>query len=184
MLKPFDRQKKIALTRLTVWAVILVVLTGCSGYQIGNQSLYPSHIRTVYVPIIESSSFRRQFGERLTEAIVKEIELKTPYKVVSSPGADSVLSCSLVDEGKRVVAENRYDDPRQVEIRMQVQANWIDRTGTVLGECGSIEIPAAGQLVMGTSDLTAEMGQSCVTAQQEAIQMIAEQVVAMMEMPW
>ena len=157
---------------------------GCGAYQLGNRTLYPSHIRTVYVPIVESVSFRRYLGERLTEAIVKEIELKTPYKVVSTPNADSVLSCQLVDDGKRVVAENKYDDPRQVEFRVQVQANWIDRTGTVLGECNSIQLPPEGQLIMGTSDLTAEMGQSCQTTQQEAIHKVAEQVVAMMEMPW
>jgi hypothetical protein len=32
-------------------------LTGCAGYQIGNQSLYPADVRTVYVPMVESATW-------------------------------------------------------------------------------------------------------------------------------
>ena len=92
-------------------AACCLCLSGCAGYQIGNQSLYPSHIRTVYVPIFESDSFRPYLGERLTEAVIKEIELKTPYKVVGDAAmADSVLSGKITGETKRVVVQNRYDD--------------------------------------------------------------------------
>ena len=62
----------------------LIVLPGCAGYQIGNRSLYRPDIRTVHVPVVQSESFRRYLGERLTEAIVKEVELRTPYKVVGT----------------------------------------------------------------------------------------------------
>ncbi|KKK73798.1 hypothetical protein LCGC14_2890190, partial [marine sediment metagenome] len=33
---------------------LLVLLAGCAGYQIGSESLYPCHIRTVYVPVFTS----------------------------------------------------------------------------------------------------------------------------------
>src|SRR5687767_14906756 len=86
-------------------------LGGCAGYQLGNGTLYRTDIRTVYVPMFESDSFRRNLGERLTEAVVKEIENKTPYKVLSDPGAaDSVLRGHLVSERKAVLAENRFDE--------------------------------------------------------------------------
>ena len=65
---------------------------GCASYHVGTQSLYAPDVATVYVPMIESGSYRRDLGERLTEAVVKEIELKTPYKVVGTPAADSILS--------------------------------------------------------------------------------------------
>jgi len=57
----------------------------------GTRTLYPPDIHTVYVPIIESNSYRRQLGEWLTEAVAKEIENVTPFKVVNTPEADSVL---------------------------------------------------------------------------------------------
>src|SRR5688500_10305880 len=77
-----------------------ILFSGCAGYQVGQRSLYRPDIRTVYVPVVQSNSFRRYLGERLTEAIVKEIELKTPYKVVDSDAADSVLTVKLVSESK------------------------------------------------------------------------------------
>ena len=78
---------------------------GCAGYQLGNQSLYPSDIKTVFVPVFECDSFRRNLGERLTEAVVKEIERKTPYKVVGSPDADSILAGRIITERKGVLSE-------------------------------------------------------------------------------
>ena len=161
-----------------------LILSGCAGYQIGNRSLYPTHIETVYVPTFDTSSFRRDFGERLTEAVIKEIELKTPYKVVGTPNADSVLTAHVASEGKRVVAENRYDDPRQVQIDMKVEVNWIDRRGQMIRPGGAIALPPAALLVAGSADMTAEVGQSVASTQQQAIQRVAEQIVAMMEAPW
>src|SRR6478735_2844014 len=92
-----------------------VLLTGCIGYHVGTASLYAPDVATVYVPMIESDSYRRDLGERLTEAVVKEIELKTPYKVVSTPNADSVLSARLQVDTRRRVIENAFSDPRVSE---------------------------------------------------------------------
>jgi len=164
--------------------VALLGLGGCAGYQIGNESLYPRHIRTVYVPVFDSASFRRDLGERLTEAVIREIELKTPYKVVGTPDADSVLTGRLIDEGKRLVVQDRYGDPRQVEFRMSVLVNWIDNRGNVLREGQTVPLPPPEVAVAGTADLLPEVGQSCATTQQEAIQRVAQQIVGMMEAPW
>ena len=76
----------------SVCVLQVALLSGCAGYQIGNRPLYRPDIRTVHVPVVQSESYRRYLGERLTEAIVKEIELRTPYKVVDEASADSVLS--------------------------------------------------------------------------------------------
>src|SRR5687768_8924245 len=72
--------------------LVWLTFPGCAGYQLGQRSLYRPDIRTVHVPVVQSDSYRRYLGERLTEAVVKQIELKTPYKVVGSDSADSVLS--------------------------------------------------------------------------------------------
>jgi len=170
---------------VAVFAILVaVIFPGCVGYQIGNRSLYPAHLETVYVPMIESGSFRRDLGERLTEAVIKEIELKTPFKVVNTPDADSVLTIYLGSENKRVVAENRYDDPRQVQVNMQARVDWVDRRGQMLRSGCAVPLPSEAVTVIGSSDMTAEMGQTVATAQQQAIQRTAEQIVAMMEAPW
>src|SRR3954449_3287605 len=94
------------LLRLANCLTLCFAISGCVGYQVGTASLYAPDVATVYVPMIESDSYRRDLGERLTEAVVKEIELKTPYKVVSTPNADSVLSARLQVDTRRRVIEN------------------------------------------------------------------------------
>jgi len=168
--------------RILPW--MLVLLTGCAGYQIGNQTLYPAHIRTVYVPMIESSSFRRNLGERLTEAVVKEIERTTPYKVLGTPNADSVLSARIVGETKRVLIQGRSGDPRELETNLQVQVQWLDRQGQVLRAAEPIPLPPELVNVGASGSLIPEVGQSVATSHQQAITRLAEQIVGLMENPW
>jgi len=161
-----------------------MLLCGCAGYQIGNQTLYPSHIQTVHVPVFESRSFRRNLGERLTEAVVKEIELKTPYKVVGASKADSVLSGRITADHKRVLVPGMTGDARDVQVSIHVEVSWIDRKGQVLRDPQSVPLPEELIDVAGTGDVVPEVGQSVATAQQEAICRVAQQIVGMMEVPW
>jgi hypothetical protein len=164
--------------------LLLVLASGCAGYQIGNRSLFPVDVQTVYVPMFESNSFRRELGERLTEAVVKEIELRTPYKVVSTPNADSTLSGRIVGENKHLLVQPRTGDPREMEVNLQVQVNWIDRRGAALRQCQPVPLPAECVALTGTSSQMPEVGQSGATAQQQAIQRLAQRIVSLMEAPW
>ena len=159
-------------------------MSGCAGYHVGNQSLYPCDIRTVYVPVFESDSFRRYLGERLTEAVCKEIELKTPYKVTGDSMADSLLSGRIIRENKHLLVLNKYHDPRDEEINLQVQVRWLDRQSNIMREGAPIPVPAELATISESASMVAEVGQSITTAQQQAIHQLAVQIVAMMEMPW
>jgi hypothetical protein len=163
---------------------LLLLLSGCAGYQIGNKGLYPENVYTVYVPVFQSNSFRRNLGERLTEAVVKEIEKRTPYKVVSDPTADSVLSGAIVSEGKNALVHQRTGDARDTEVNMVVQVSWMDRKGVMLRDSKKIPLPEELVTVGGAADVVPEVGQSVATAQQEAICKMARQIVDLMEKPW
>jgi hypothetical protein len=163
---------------------MLAMLGGCAGYRAGNASLYPPDIHTVYVPIFESDSFRRELGERLTEAVDKEIELKTPYKVVHTPDADSVLAGHILGDTKRVVVQDQNDQPRETEVNFVVQVSWLDRKGSLVTGRRNVPIPAAVVELSQTGRLIPEYGQSGATAEQESIQGLARQIVALMESPW
>jgi hypothetical protein len=164
--------------------VLLSSFAGCAGYQIGQRSLYRPDIRTVHVPIVQSDSYRRYIGERLTEAVVKQIELKTPYKVVDAESADSVLNVHLVSESKRVLANNRFSEPRDIESDYFVQVSWVDRRGgLIMGPDGSPAPPLLLNIGQSTH-FVPEGGQSLSTAQQEAITRLAQQIVGQMELAW
>lgn len=165
-------------------ALSLCVLTGCGLYRFGAASLYPLDVKTVHVPVFESESFRRNLGERLTEAVIKEIESKTPYKVVGDANADSTLVGRIVEDRKRVTVENRNDDVREAETSLIVQVTWTKRDGALLAQNNLLRIDPVTLGVLGSSALVPEVGQSVTTAQQTAIRRIAQQVVGLMEAPW
>ncbi len=164
--------------------IVFALLTGCASYRVGNQTLYAPDVQTVYVPMIETNSFRRDLGERLTEAVVKEIELKTPFKVVGTPDADSILSARMVADTKRVTIENQNDDPRAVEISMAVEIAWLNRRRAPLRAPTTLALPSELLPVNNISTLISETGQSVATAQQQAVERLAQQIVATMEEPW
>jgi hypothetical protein len=167
-----------------LFAALLLAVSGCAGYQVGHQSLYRSDIRTVHVPIFQSDSFRRNLGERLTEAVAKEIELKTPYKVVHRADADSTVSGQIVSERKRVLAVDVNGIPRDVETDLVIDVNWFDRGGQTLMQNARFDLAPLGFSVAQDANFVPEGGQSIAVAHQEAIQRLAEQIVNQMEARW
>jgi len=168
-------------------AGLLALAGGCAGYRFGNNTLYAPNVRTVYVPMIQSDSFRTtpsiDIGERLTEAVCKEIEKRTPFKVVSSPDADSVLTARVVADTKRMVVESPTDQSRLVEMNFQVLVTWADRGGAVLAS-GGVPMPATSVDVGQSAMLVPEFGRSIASTQQEMIVKMAQQIVGLMEEPW
>ena len=162
----------------------LLASSGCAAYRFGAASLYPQDIQTVYVPVFESDSFRRNLAEFLTEAIAKEIEGKTPYKVVGSPNADSVLSGKITTDTKRVIIEDEYDYPRETQINMSVEVRWVNRKGDLVSQPATIAVPADLATMSADGMLVPEYGQSVATAQLQSIQRLATQIVSLMEAPW
>lgn len=156
---------------------ILVLLLGCQAYQFGSPSLHGFQVRTVHVPIFEANSYRRFLGQRLTEAVIKEIELNTPYILADASTADSVLSGRIFRDRKRVLVETINDDPRDLEVSMLVEAAWSDRGGMPLMERQLLRISRDVNFIP-------EGGQSLTTSQQELINRIARQIVNHMEAPW
>jgi hypothetical protein len=163
----------------------MLCASGCAAYRLGNETLYAPDVSTVYVPMIESDSFRRDLGERLTEAVIKEIEAKTPFKVVGTPDADSVLAARLVGERKHVTVENQNDDPRAIEISMAAEVSWLNRRRQPLCPPTTLPLPPDLFIPMGqTAALLPEAGQSVESQYQVAIERLAQQIVATMEEPW
>ena len=172
--------------RHVILAAVVACLggSGCASYHVGTDSLYPPDIRTVYVPMFESVSFRRNLGERLTEAVIKQIELKTTYKVVNTPNADSVLSGRLLSDSKRILVESPTDEQRATQVTLVVEVNWRDRRSERLLAEQQVPVDPGSVLITQNALLVPEVGRSGATTQQQAIERIAEQIVSLMEIPW
>lgn len=163
--------------------LLLALLAGCTPYRFGPSTLYAPDITTVYVPVFSSNSFRPDLGERLTEAVIKEIEKRTPYKVVTTPNADSILSGQLVRDTKRVTIESATDEAREYQVDLVARVSWVDRNNAVLQQ-GNVPIPGAAVQLLQEASVRPEIGGATVVGQQEAIDGLARQIVSMMEAPW
>lgn len=170
----------------TVCLIVCASLcVGCAGYQVGQQALYRPDIRSVHVPIFESNSYRRYLGERLSEAVAREIELKTPYRVVSAERADSVLRGRILVESKKTVGEDRYDFPRLIEYETVATVEWIGPQGELLASTVTIPLDSLDLRIGGSEQFIPEAGQSVASTQQDVIEQLAEQIVSQMEIaPW
>ncbi len=180
------RPVQLGLNLCTCLLLVLfsVPFSGCATYRFGASSLYRNDIRTIHVPMAVSDSFRRDLGEQLTEALVKEIEYKTPYKVVGSDRADSVLQVRLVTDTKRVIGETIGDDARDIEVDYFAQVSWVDRRGDLIQNHSDLPLPPVLVSASQAANFLPEAGMSMATARQDALRRLAEQIVGQLECGW
>jgi hypothetical protein len=164
-----------------LFAVVLLACSGC-GYVVGGA--YAPDIRSVHVPTFTSDSFRRGVELQLTEAVQKQIQMRTPYRLTRGPGADTRLTGHIVQIRKDVLGETMFDDPRELQYSLAVEVSWEDlRSGQVLAQQRVPLTPDTVQLV-SQADFAPELGHSLATATQDAVDSLAQQIVGMMEAPW
>lgn len=163
--------------------VVAVAGLGCAPYRMGHQALFTPEIRTVHVPIFRSVSFRPGLGERLTEAVIREIQSSTNLLISDEASADTILKGEIVDDAKRVVAENRYDDVRSYERALGVKLVWSDKGGNPIGQPVAIR-PLIEFAAGASSSAIPEAGQSMATTEQAVINRLAKDIVAQLYAPW
>ncbi len=73
-----------------------------------------SEVKTVAV-FFKSNVFRRDLEKMLTEAVIKEIHLRTPYRVVANHlEADSLLTATITSDNKNLIVEAPTNLPREL----------------------------------------------------------------------
>ena len=169
---------------LLIAALFTAASAGCAAYRFGPSSMFVPGIRTVHVPVVRNDTFRHDLGVRLSEALVKEIERRTPYKVTGDPNADSTLTCRVVSEAKRVLTEADTDDPRALDAAVSVRATWTGRGGELLMQ--NSVVPSEDIAIGFAQDarFVPEAGQSIDSATQRAIENLASRIVSQMEIRW
>src|SRR3954462_12433308 len=104
---------------LSVVPFLFLFASGCNynnGYSsVGDESknqwyqwrsLYREDIRTVAVPIFKNKDYRRGVEFSLSKAVVNQIEMRTPYKVVAREKADTILEGEIVDIRLHTLSES------------------------------------------------------------------------------
>ena len=126
--------------RLATSAGLAFLLPACEGdgnFRIFNYSTRPNYdtnIHTIRVPIFANKTFIRGVEFDLTQAVIREIEQKTPYKVVTaSCAADTELTGTVTVFTKALLDVNQLNEVREAETTLAVEVVWRDlRTGEYL----------------------------------------------------
>ena len=160
---------------------LTTLIVGCAGYRFGNRTLYRNDIRTIHVPVVRSDSFRPELGVLITEAIQKEIERRTPYKLSDFATSDSVLNCRITADSKRVTAETPTDESRLLQSVMSVEVQWVDRRNVPLIETRFLPNGETTFYFADNENFVPEAGQSIATANQRLVERLANHIVDQME---
>lgn len=123
--------------------VLPAVLAGCAGYQAGSGekgytwgSTFRKDIKTVAIPAFGTKSLSRGDEIALTQALIAQIESRTPYKVVPADRADTVLEGLVTSVGTGTVSiDNKTAIPQESTYTISVDFTWKDlRSGQILIE--------------------------------------------------
>ncbi len=177
----FGRITRIAsIAAFTAVPAAMLVLGGCTvggiqGYT--NDWLHPQDVGSVYVEMFDTRSFRRGHEYDLTSAICKQIEARTPYKIVSDRDkADTILS-GRMNIGAGILSSEPYEGRAlEREALVSVIFTWKNlKTGEILINRETVQVSA---------DYTTRLGQDFEYAADVAVNRAAERVVERMEQSW
>lgn len=132
----------LAMLRDAAFLPVFLALTLCCGCAAdptqgySMSSLYRADVTTVAVPIFTNDTFVRDLEFELTDALIKELQRRTPYKVRGEAHADTVLSGAI----REVELDQLSKSPltglsEEVIVSVTIDWQWKDaRTGRVLLE--------------------------------------------------
>lgn len=172
---------------------------------------YDPNVRSVYIPVFKNIAFHtdpyRGIENEVTQAIVTELgKRRTPIRVVGDPSrADTELIGTIVQIDKWVLNRNQLNYARELELTLTAEVVWRDlRTGKVLTNPDRVAPPVLEPFdpslppppppppdlaviplrITSVGRFIPELGESNASGQKLAVDMLARQIVDMMEAPW
>ncbi|MEM7235111.1 MAG: LptE family protein [Planctomycetota bacterium] len=111
---------------LLVGFSLATTMSSC-GYRLGYR--VPADVRSIAVPILENSTFplRRDIEYGLTDALRREIQTRTPLKLVDRSVADMVVHGRILRFIEQVIAEGTQDEVLESTITVTVRLTIEDR---------------------------------------------------------
>jgi outer membrane lipopolysaccharide assembly protein LptE/RlpB len=98
------------LRRISILGVMAMLMAGCGYHQVGAAAHVPANVRTIVVPIFQSHVQAFNTETVFTEAMVRELNTRTRYRVLTASkdeyGADAVLHGTIL---KQTVSPLTYD---------------------------------------------------------------------------
>ena len=160
-------------------ALLLLACLALGGCGYGTGGLYPDDVQTVAVPVFANATAYSEFEFLLTEALKKQIEAKTPYKVTGSAAADTILSGRIVRVDQRLLGRQvRAGLPQELEVSVTLDFEWKNQlTGQSIRQ-------RRGFTRVGRYVVAAPVAEPLAAGLAQAADRVAEAIVAAMSLDW
>lgn len=158
--------------RLLLLTIVVLCVSAC-GYRLDGT--FPAEHRTVSVDVFENRTFVPELGADVAEAVAREIQTRTPYRIAGVERSDTVLTGVVRRVEQDLLSRTPTTSlPQEVEVRVRIDFTWTDaRTGAVLASAEGLE--QVGRFVPpGTVGERVEVGD------RQAIDRLAADVVSLM----
>lgn len=166
----------------SILALMLVLIPGCAasptqGYAF--DSTFDESINTIAVPIFRNETTSRGLEVQLTEAVMKQIQQRTPWRLTPADRADTTLVGVVTSTGLRALS----DDPQtglvqEQAVEITIRFEWRDnRSGDVLVARDNYRASAVFHPSRAVGDRL-ELGQ------RSAIDELAQDLVSEMRSAW
>ena len=165
-----------------------LALGGCGYNQSGGSnnrleggyhwnSLYREDVQSVAVPIFTTKDFRRGVEFKLTEAVIKQLELHAPYKVMPRERADTILEGQVTQVSIGTISKDFQTNlPREQQLVVTVEFVWKDlRSGRILAQRKGLQEQAVFYPSLGEGEFVGT---------QKAIEQLALVIVQEMQADW
>jgi len=144
-----------------------------------NQSIFTTQVKTVAVPIAKNTTQYRQMGFLLTDAVIKEIESRTPWKVTYTSRADTVLNMTINDVQLQTISLSDLTGlNEEVVVSLNIDFNWddLETNQTIFARQGF----SAGGLFVASNP----SGETIQVGEFQVIQQMAVDIVDEMAASW
>lgn len=165
-----------------LFSICILLLAGCStdptmGYS--SSSLYATQFKSVAVPIFDNDTMVREMEFMLTDAVIKEIEARTPYKILGEQYADTLIAGTIRSVDLRTISQSKTTGlDNEVMITVVMDFEWLNLRsgGRIMGRknfsSSALFVPSR------PSAEPIEMGQFAV------IQQLSQDIVDQMQSSW
>lgn len=142
-------------------------------------SSYDRDIRTVAVPIFQNPTFTRGIETELTDAVIKEIQSQTPWRVAQGGEAQTELSGALVDSRLRSLSTNRDTGlVQELDTEITVDFSFKDR------RTGKVIVARKNFTAAESFDPSRPVGERLEAGQHAVVQRLARDIVAELRSTW
>jgi len=162
--------------------MVCISCTSCEidptvGYS--SSSLYPKQYQSIAIPIFQNSTMTRDVEFMLTDAIIKEIQVRSPYRVVDKHVAETLLTGTITSMKLSTLSRSRTTGlDNEVLFKVVIDFEWYDQVNgnRIVGRknfaSSAVFIPSR------PSSEPLEIGQFAV------VQQLASDIVDQMQASW